>query len=159
MNTFKQQATPAKVLFCATMCCLFSTIVQAQTIRGAVRNTDNGQPIAGATVVLRNAIAPFGGATDSTGQFVFQNMRPGYYSCEITAIGFEGQIIPEINLTAGKEQVLTIALRRSANELPELVVTASQPLSSNERRARLTAEGSGCGQSLSGRLDLFMPNM
>ncbi|MCC6281948.1 MAG: TonB-dependent receptor [Saprospiraceae bacterium] len=127
MNTFKQQATPAKVLFCATMCCLFSTIVQAQTIRGAVRNTDNGQPIAGATVVLRNAIAPFGGATDSTGQFVFQNMRPGYYSCEITAIGFEGQIIPEINLTAGKEQVLTIALRRSANELPELVVTANKP--------------------------------
>ncbi len=126
-NISQQQITLAKVLFCSILYCLFSSRLYAQTIRGTIRNMDNGKPIAGASVVLRNNIAPFAGVTDTAGQFIFLNLRPGYYSCEITSQGFEGRIIPEINLTAGKEQVLSIALRRSSNQLPELLITANQP--------------------------------
>ncbi|MBK8426087.1 MAG: TonB-dependent receptor [Lewinellaceae bacterium] len=127
MNISLQQTSLAKVLFCTVLSCLFLPNLRAQTIRGTIRNTDNGLPVSGATIVLRNNIAPFAGTTDTAGQFVFQNLRPGYYACEITSQGFESQVIREINLTAGKEQVLNIALRRSASQLPELLITASQP--------------------------------
>jgi len=116
-----------KIFLCTLQCCLLTGFLHAQTLRGVVRNTDNGQAVADATVVLRNAVTPFTQTTDSTGAFIFQNLRPGYYSCDISRAGFEGQTIQEINLTAGKEQVLTIALRRSASQLPELLITANQP--------------------------------
>lgn len=122
-----QQTPLTKVLVFIALQGLFLSVLHAQTVRGTVLNADNGLPIAGASIVLRSNIAPFAGTSDTAGQFVFQNLLPGYYSCDITAQGFEGQSIREINLTAGKEQVLQIALQRSISQLPELLVTASQP--------------------------------
>lgn len=127
MNPIFRQAILAKIFFGVLLCCLPAVLLRAQTLRGTVRNTDNGQPVLGATLVLRNAVAPFTRTTDSAGVFVFQNLRPGYYACDITSQGFESQTFTEINLTAGKEQVLAIALRRSASQLPELLITANQP--------------------------------
>lgn len=127
MNVSTQQRFKAKVFGAILPCVLFFTTLSAQTIRGTVRNLDNGLPIAGATVLLSGIMTPSATTTDTVGVFIFQNLRPGYYTCEITLQGFESQVIQEINLTAGKEQVLTLALRRSASQLPELIVRANQP--------------------------------
>lgn len=127
MNSFTLHTNLKPLVFVLICCCLPASALLAQTLRGKVRNTDNGQPVAGAVIELRNPTAPFTGKTDSAGGFVFQKLRPGYYTCNIVAPGFESQTLPEINMTAGKEQVLTIALRPSASELPELLITANQP--------------------------------
>ena len=127
MQSSSRQAVSAKIIFSLFFCGITAIHLHAQTLRGVVRNTDNGRPVAGAAIVLRNAVAPFSGSTDSSGVFIFKNLRPGYYTCDIAAPGFESQTIPEINLTAGKEQVLTVALRPSASQLPELLITANQP--------------------------------
>ncbi|MFN0214854.1 MAG: carboxypeptidase regulatory-like domain-containing protein [Saprospiraceae bacterium] len=107
----------------------FSLLSHAQTLRGTVRDADNSDVIVGATVVLRfslGAAAPILLATNPSGEFVFETIRAGYYSIEIIAQGFENQKIVEINVTAGKEQVLDIALRRTASELSEVIITATQ---------------------------------
>ena len=111
----------------AALALVFTGLLQAQTLRGVVRNVDNGRPVAGATVILRNNIAPFSQTSDADGAFIFENLRPGYYACEVTMPGFESQTISEINLVAGKEQVLTLALQHSVSQLPELLITANQP--------------------------------
>jgi hypothetical protein len=103
---------------------------EAQTLRGRVRDADNGQPITGATV---NVYASKSGgtalslATNPSGEFVFEKLRAGYYRCEVTAVGHESIYLTEISVSAGKEQVLDIDLRRSAAQLPEVTISASLP--------------------------------
>lgn len=59
------------------------------------------------------------------GEFVFEKIRAGYYSVEISAQGFENQTIVEVFATSGKEQVLDIALRRSTAQLAEVTILAN----------------------------------
>ncbi|MDO8365923.1 MAG: TonB-dependent receptor [Saprospiraceae bacterium] len=109
---------------------LATSLSQAQTLRGTVRDADNGEAIIGATIGLRFSKAgaePLSLATNPGGEFIFEKIRPGYYSVEITAQSFENQFIAEINVTAGKEQVLEIALRRSASQLAEVTISATRP--------------------------------
>ena len=106
-----------------------SILSQAQTLRGTVRDADNGDAVTGATVAVRYSrgeILPLSLATSPTGEFVFERIRAGYYSVEISAQGFETQTIAEVNVTAGKEQVLDIALRRSTAQLAEVTISATQ---------------------------------
>ncbi len=106
------------------------TAVQAQTLRGTVRDADNGDAITGATVAARfsrGVAEPITLATTPSGEFVFEKIRAGYYSVEISAQGFENQTIVEINVSAGKEQVLDIALRRTTAQLAEVIISAIQP--------------------------------
>lgn len=114
----------AGVVFCAI------NLLSAQTLRGTVRDADNGDAVTGATVVLqfsRGGAAPISLATSPTGEFVFEKIRAGYYSVEISAKGFENQTIVEVFATSGKEQVLDIALRRSTAQLAEVTILATQP--------------------------------
>jgi len=109
---------------------LLPHVFQAQTLRGTVRDADNGDVVTGATVALRfsrGGAAPVSLATSPTGEFVFEKIRAGYYSVEITAMGFESQTIAEVNVAAGKEQVLEVALRRSSAQLAEVTISATQP--------------------------------
>ncbi|MFN0176217.1 MAG: carboxypeptidase regulatory-like domain-containing protein [Saprospiraceae bacterium] len=109
---------------------LHSLLAQAQTIRGTVRDADNGTAVTGATVALRfsrGGATPVSLATNPLGEFVFEKIRAGYYHVEITAIGFESQTIAEVNVAAGKEQVFEVALRRSAAQLAEVTISATQP--------------------------------
>ncbi|MBC7777676.1 MAG: TonB-dependent receptor [Phycisphaerae bacterium] len=109
---------------------LLSLLSQAQTLRGTLRDADNGDAVTGATVTLRFSLGgavPISLASTPTGEFVFEKIRAGYYSVEIMAQGFENQTIAEVNVTAGKEQVLDIALRRTTAQLAEVTILAAQP--------------------------------
>lgn len=115
----------AGLLFCAA---LSSGLLTAQTLRGLVRDTDNGQPVAGAAVGLlaqQNSGFTLNTTTDAAGQFIFSGIRPGYYRCSIYAEGFENQTLVEVSVVAGKETSLDIAVRRAGVSLPQLTVTAA----------------------------------
>lgn len=109
---------------------LAGCLLHAQTLRGLVRNADNGQPVAGATVEMlaqQNDPSAMQTTSDEVGNFSLSNLRPGYYRCAVRAEGFEDQVLAEVIVAAGKEQWLDIALRRSSVALPALTVTAAQP--------------------------------
>jgi hypothetical protein len=109
---------------------LFCGYAQSQTLRGTVREADNGEFVTGATVVLRYnkaGTAPVSLATSPGGEFVFEKVRVGYYALEISAQGFESQIIKEINIVSGKEQILEITLRSATAQLAEVTISATQP--------------------------------
>lgn len=109
---------------------LTSQVIQAQTIRGFVRDADNGEALTGATLSLRytrGESMPLSMASSPTGEFAFEKIRPGYYSLEIVMQGFVGQTLTEINAVSGKEQVLEISLLRSNAQLAELTVVGVQP--------------------------------
>lgn len=126
----KQQTTLLR-LFLPLFCLIFSTAtVDAQTLRGSVRDADNGEVVVGATVSLqfsRGQGNPVTLASNPDGDFEFVQLRLGYYTLGISAQGFESQTIAEINVVAGKEQVVEIALRRSSEQLAEVTISATQP--------------------------------
>lgn len=117
-----------RFLFFALCCTLFAS---AQTLRGTVREADGGQPITGATITIfpskTSKSEPISLASNPSGEFAFEQLHAGYYRCEIIAIGFESVYLTEIPVSAGKEQVLDIDLRRSSAQLPEVTIASSLP--------------------------------
>ena len=114
----------------ALLFCLISLPIAAQTIRGTIRDAENMEPVVGATVAirfLRGQTPPISMASNPEGDFRFEKIRPGYYSLSINAQGFENQIITELIVSAGKEQVLEINLRRTLERLEEVTISANLP--------------------------------
>lgn len=110
---------------------LFSTgLMQAQSLRGVVRAADTNEPLTGATLSLyagKAGATPVTLASNPEGVFEFDNLRPGYYRCEVALQGFETTYFNEILIAAGKDQVLEFSLRRTASTLPEVTIAASVP--------------------------------
>lgn len=147
-NTINKRGELIHALFCnrfrfnvqkpwiVAFAALFFTItLQAQTLRGSVQEAQNGQVITGATVNIylnKSEESAISIATSPSGEFTFEGLRPGYYRCEIIAMGFETIYLTEILVTAGKEQVLEIALRRSNAQLPEVTIATSLPRGSSQ---------------------------
>jgi hypothetical protein len=109
----------------------FSSVqLSAQTLRGTVREFGGTQPIVGATVLVYpgnsrgTAVAL---ATNPSGAFVFEQLRPGYYRCEVAAVGYQSVHITEIPVVAGKEQVLDVELRHFVAQLPEVTISTGLP--------------------------------
>ncbi len=102
-----------------------SQTIITQTIRGVVLDGDNNQRLVGASVKLVGTET--GTITDSSGAFRLVNISIGRYSLQISSVGYETVTIPEVLLEAGKEKVLSISLKESAQQLSETVIRSSRP--------------------------------
>lgn len=125
----KLPPTLFRSVFFSALCFLCSTL-EAQTLRGIVRDADDGKVVVGATVALRYSrgqLAPLSIATNPEGEFAFAQIRAGYYAVEVTAQGYDNQTITELNVVSGKELVLDIALLRTVSQLAEVTISAVQP--------------------------------
>jgi hypothetical protein len=92
----------------------------APVVRGSVA-TPTGHPVQGAEItVLGDSAAAF---TDSSGRFVLRGIPLGEHVIRVRRIGFRAQALA-INLRAGEQKEVTIALTPGVYELPELAVTA-----------------------------------
>lgn len=98
-------------------------IIQAQTLRGTVRDGSVGEVLVGATLKLTAAADTMlrSTATDVSGNYVFQDLRPGYYTLEVSYGGFRPMVIREISIAGGKETLLHIAYNQDVN-LPLLTI-------------------------------------
>ena len=102
------------ILLCGTMS------VQAETLRGTVKDAVTGEALIGATVKiveLENAAA----VADMDGNFTIKISKGGRYTIETNYIGYEPSVMKEILISGPKEVVLEIALRENSTELKEVV--------------------------------------
>lgn len=103
----------------------FNFSIQAQltqTVRGQVVDTETKIPLIGATIVLVDNGT--GVTTDVDGNFSLANVPIGRVSLQISYLGYEPQQLSELQLTSGKEMVLTIEMKESRLALNEVVVIA-----------------------------------
>ncbi|MEL6866037.1 MAG: TonB-dependent receptor [Bacteroidota bacterium] len=96
-----------------------------QTVRGVLLDKDAQTPIGFANVFIQNSHPLIGGTTDIDGKFKLENVPLGRQTIVVTFIGYEPVSLPNIEVTAGKEVVLEIAMSESFETLDEVVVTAS----------------------------------
>ncbi len=116
------------ILFCSLLFCL-STYAQdgipAQKVKGEVRNSNNQQPLIGASIILFGDKFKKEVRTNSKGGFKFDSIPVGRYSIKVTSIGFETQI-QNILLTSGKELILNLELIESYVLANTIEVTAAK---------------------------------
>lgn len=107
-----------RVLF--TLVCLFvwtiTAMSQTQTVTGTVVSADDGEPIIGASILVRGTT--MGTVTDLDGNFQISNVPT---SAKTLMISFVGMKTQEVAIAAGK---MNIELHSDAEVLEEVVVTA-----------------------------------
>ncbi|MEM1215203.1 MAG: carboxypeptidase-like regulatory domain-containing protein, partial [Bacteroidota bacterium] len=114
-----------RLLWCGgLLLCASLTLAAQTTLRGVVTDAENGQSLVGATVLLTELKR--GTTTDSLGQFVFDQLRPGRYPLRVTYLGYQEVNLPEVLVTGGKETVLELELTEAATSLVPITVKSTR---------------------------------
>ncbi|MFN0216513.1 MAG: TonB-dependent receptor [Saprospiraceae bacterium] len=124
-----------------SLAALFATLLSVQifgqnltqTVRGTILDADNKQPLIGAQIHLAQGSPPIGdggktlGAlTDPEGKFRIENVSIGRVFVQVSYLGYENLIVPNIVVNSGKEAVLNLEMRENITKLNEIAITASQ---------------------------------
>jgi len=103
-----------------------------QSIRGTVIDNASNAPLPFVNIVIQNTNK--GTFSDSSGNFILQNISVGRYNIQVSMTGYEPIILNEIQVTSGKEVFLNISLKENITSLAEVVVkpkvNKEQPLNS-----------------------------
>lgn len=93
------------------------------TVKGIVHGPGN-EPLAGASVVVRNKKTNFtsGTKTDSTGIFTSRVPAGGPYTFSVTMVGYEPQTLSGYNLKEGTVFSLDVEMKALAGNLDQVVV-------------------------------------
>ncbi len=93
-----------------------------QTIKGRVIDEQSQSSIPGAGIIIKGSNPIISATSDPEGYFKIEHIPIGRVTLLVTSMGFQPQIIPNLNLTSGKEIVLTIELKEEVTKLKEVVI-------------------------------------
>lgn len=96
-----------------------------QVVRGTIIDESNRQPILGATVSILGLPNPIGAITDSAGRFRIEHVPLGRQVLEVSFLGYERKLIPNVLILSGREMVLDLTIRESIQQMDEVVVKAN----------------------------------
>lgn len=96
-----------------------------QTVRGTVVDMESRYPLTGARVVVTAEDGQVLGAMSAEdGSFKIQNVPVGRVAVDATYLGYEAQNISNVEVTSGREVVLTLQLQETAVQVEGVQVTA-----------------------------------
>lgn len=104
--------------------------IAQNTLSGIVSDEDNS-PVFYATVVLYNqsdSTIANSSLTDDKGKFVLNNISDGEYYLEIRFLGYQNEIIENLNFPKDNETSVSIIIEPENEELEEVVVKANRIL-------------------------------
>jgi hypothetical protein len=81
-------------------------------------------PLPGANVVLVEADPVYGTTTDERGIFRLDKVPVGRQSIKVSYLGYKEKVLSNLNVTTGKELVLTIGLDEVVLQMDEVVIRA-----------------------------------
>jgi len=96
----------------------------SQTVRGQISDVDTKQPLAGAVIRIAGTNPSIGAESQADGSFSIAGVKLGRYYVQVSLIGYNSEIIPEVLVTSGKEVFLNIALKEKLVQTEEISVTA-----------------------------------
>jgi len=97
-----------------------------QSIIGQLVDKESKAPLQGAVIKMIGTNPLQVATSDYAGKFVINDVKYGKYDVEITYIGYETVIIPQVTVAAGKETTLNVDLTETINNLKEATVVATQ---------------------------------
>ena len=117
-----------RIIFVSTLVALssFASFAQVitQDIRGRIIDAESEAPVAFATIAIPTCDPPRGTISDEDGYFRIDNVPVGRHNLQVSFVGYETRVIPEILVTSGKELVLNIGMKEKIIVMEEVVVKA-----------------------------------
>jgi len=110
---------------------VFTAQNQSQTLRGTVLDKQSQTSLPGANVIIIGTDPLKVAQTDVNGNFQFENVSLGKYDIKISYTGYKEIVLPNIDVTAGKEVVLDIGIEESVNTLNEIEITGTKKNETN----------------------------
>jgi iron complex outermembrane receptor protein len=99
---------------------------QTSTLRGIVTDSQTGEGLLGANIIVVSSKIKTGTASLSSGEFEIRNLPAGKYTITISYIGYERKVLKNIDLKAGEVVPLAIALVPVEIQVNPVTVTASR---------------------------------
>ena len=96
------------------------------TISGTVRDGQTQETLPGVTVLLEGTA--LGTATDGAGRFRLAGVPTGSYNLRATFVGYEALLRPNVQVSSGNANVLTLELTAGAAQLGEVQVVANRAI-------------------------------
>lgn len=94
-----------------------------QNVKGSIIDKQSETPLIGATINLSGDNSS-GAISDVDGLFLLSGVPFGRQAFVVNYLGYETMIIPNVEVTAGKEVFLEIVMQESLNALDEVIITA-----------------------------------
>ena len=98
------------------------SIKLTQVVRGNILDGDSKLPLPGAAVTIVGTEPLIGTLTDSDGNFRIANVPIGRINLQISFIGYDPIIMPNIEVNSGKEVVLQLNMKESLVKLDEVII-------------------------------------
>jgi hypothetical protein len=95
-----------------------------QIVKGKVIDNETQASLIGANVVIFGINPALGSITDVEGNYKIGSVPTGRYNIQVSYIGYDPVVIPEIQVTSGKEVVINIGLKQSLTQMQEVTVKA-----------------------------------
>ncbi len=100
----------------------FFASAQVQRITGNIYDEASKAPLAGVVVVVQNSNPLRGGVTDENGHFKIDSVSIGRHSLRLSYMSYEEKAVNDLEVTAGKEVNLNLAMMEAVRSLNEVTV-------------------------------------
>lgn len=101
----------------------WSSFAQTGVIRGTITDKQSEKSIVGATIELVSDPSNSTN-TDERGNFELLNVPLGRQTIRVSYLGYESSTVPDIDVTTGKEVILSVALIEKFDTLDEVVIVS-----------------------------------
>ncbi|MBL7776796.1 MAG: TonB-dependent receptor [Chitinophagales bacterium] len=111
------------------ICFLYGSTAQqvSQTIRGTVIDKESNLPLEGVSVaVIKDSTVLSGAITDGSGAFAISSIPVGRVDVAVSFVGYKRVYIPNVQLTAAKEVVMTIEVESSVETMKEVLISGAR---------------------------------
>ena len=93
-----------------------------QVVRGKIIDSATRTPMQFANIVIRTTNPPIGTASDKNGNFRIDKVPIGRHDLQVSFLGYETKVIPELLVSSGKEVVLEVELSEDILEIDSVII-------------------------------------
>lgn len=104
----------------------FSMAQMMQIVKGKVTDKETHLPVVNAVIQLNDAQDVRGTVTDMNGEFMIDNVIVGKRNFTISFTGYNTVVLRDIDVTTGKEVVLTVEMEENVRKMEEVVITSKR---------------------------------
>src|SRR4028119_2180137 len=104
---------------------LMATAQRTGALTGSISDKNNLAPVVAASILLDGQSGK-GTSSDSTGKFRLTGIPVGSYNVRVSAVGFETDVLYNVLITSGNDNVINVELLPSTSSLSEVKVVAGR---------------------------------
>ncbi len=104
-----------------------STFAQTGKLSGRITDSRSGEGLPFVNIIVENTNS--GAASDIDGYYSILNLRPGFYTVKVSAIGFQSKTIENVKISIDLTTKIDLELSEASIELGEdVIVVATRPM-------------------------------